>query len=125
MHVNVFFQLFLWSDRGRFRGLVEKSSVCISNVTCSSRHLLKAREESTQIKDLTLRESPDYPAHGRLLRPETPAWPCAGTEHSSHNVLSPSSSHAALPKVNLDVFFPFIYSTLILLSMFNASFLVS
>lgn len=60
-------EVLFWSDRGRFRGLVEKSSICISNVTRSSRHLLKARGESTQIKGLTLRESPDHPAHRRLL----------------------------------------------------------
>ncbi len=71
MHVNVYvcvvLEVFFWSDRGRIRDLVEKSSICISNVTRSSRHLLKARGESTQIKGLTLRESPDHPAHGRLL----------------------------------------------------------
>jgi len=71
-------EVLLWSDRARFRGLVEKSSICIWNVTrSSSRHLLKARGESTQIKGLTLRESPDHPAHRK--HPE----PCAGTTRSS------------------------------------------
>ncbi len=120
--VCVVLEVFFWSDSGRIRGLVEKSSICISNVTRSSRHLLKARGESTQIKGLTLRESPDHPAHGRLLlwTPWDASQPCAGTERSSHNVLSPSSSHAALPEVH-SAAFPFIYRIVFSLSLFNAT----
>ncbi len=120
--VCVVLEVFFWSDSGRIRGLVEKSSICISNVTRSSRHLLKARGESTQIKGLTLRESPDHPAHGRLLlwTPWDASQPCAGTERSSHSVLSPSSSHAALPEVH-SAAFPFIYRIVFSLSLFNAT----
>lgn len=59
--------VLLWFDRPRFGGLVEKSSICISNVTLSSRHLFEARGGCTQIKGLSLRERQHHPDQRLVL----------------------------------------------------------
>lgn len=106
MHVNVYvcvvLEVFFWSDRGRIRDLVEKSSICISNVTRSSRHLLKARGESTQIKGLTLRESPDHPALDALRRPLSPAL----GPNAPHTMFSVHHPHMQHCQRLIQVFFP-------------------